>query len=206
MSCLLWGESGQTEYATQLHTGRNIKVLVTLQLLSPWLGSWVFTSSYASLLSHVQLFATPWSATCQASLSFTISWSLLKLKSIESVMPSNHLILCCLLLLPSIFPSIRIISNESTLHIRWPKYWSFSLGINPSNEYSGLISFRIDGFDLSRVFSGTTVWRHLFIGVQPSLWFNSHIHTLLMDKIIALANLWIPKGKGGERNSYTQNR
>ena len=148
MSCLLWGESGQTEYGTQLHTGRNIKVLVTLQLLSPWLGSWVFTSSYASLLSHVQLFATPWSATCQASLSFTISWSLLKLKSIESVMPSNHLILCCLLLLPSIFPSIRIISNESTLHIRWPKYWSFSLGINPSNEYSGLISFRIDGFDL----------------------------------------------------------
>ena len=91
---------------------------------------------------------TPWTAACQASLSFTISWSLLKLMSIESVMPSNHLILCCpLLLLPSIFPSIRVFSSESALHIRWPKYWSFSFSISPSNEYSELISFRIDWFD-----------------------------------------------------------
>ena len=92
-------------------------------------------------LSPVQLFATPWTATCQASLSFTISQSLLKLVSIQSVMPSNHLILCrSLLLLPSIIPSIRVFVNESVLHIRWPKYWSFSFSISPSNEYSGLIS------------------------------------------------------------------
>ena len=93
-------------------------------------------------LSRVQLFVTPGTAACQASLSFTNSWSLLKLMSIESVMPSNHLILCCpLLLLPSIFPSISVFSNESVLHIRWPKYWSFRFIISPSNEYSVLISF-----------------------------------------------------------------
>ena len=95
-------------------------------------------------LSRVQLFVTPWTAACQASLSITNSWSLLKLRSIQSVMPSNHLIHCHpLLLLPSIFPSIRVFSNESVLHIRWLKYWSFSFSISPSNEYSGLISFRI---------------------------------------------------------------
>ena len=112
------------------------------------------------LLSHVQLFATPWTAARQASLSITNSGSLLKLMSIELVMPSNDLILCHpLLLLPSIFPSIRVFSNQSDLHIRWPKYWSFSFSISPSNEYSGLISFRTDWFDLlaskglSRVFS-----------------------------------------------------
>ena len=98
------------------------------------------------LLSHVQLFATPWTAARQACLSFTLTRSLLKLMSIESVTPSNHLILCLpLLLLPSIFPSIRVFSKESTLHLRWPEYWSFS--ISPSNESSGLISFRIDWFD-----------------------------------------------------------
>ena len=103
-------------------------------------------------LSHVQLFVTPWIAAHQASLSFTISQSLLKLMSVESVMPSNHLILCCpLLLLPLIFPSIRVFSNESLLHIRWPKYWSFSFSISPSNEYSGLISFRMDWLDLLAV-------------------------------------------------------
>ena len=103
-------------------------------------------------LSHVQLFATPWNATHQASLSITNSQSLLKLMSIESVMPSNHLILCHhLLLLPSIFPSIRVFSNESVLCIRWPKYWSFSFSISPSNEYSGLISFRMDLLDLLAV-------------------------------------------------------
>ena len=103
-------------------------------------------------LSHVQLFATPWTAARQASLSITNSRSLLKLMSIESVMPSNHLILCRpLLLLPSIFPSIRVFSNESALRIRWPKYWSFSFNISPSNEHSGLISFRMDWLDLLAV-------------------------------------------------------
>ena len=96
--------------------------------------------------SCVQLFAIPWTAAHQASLSFSISSSLLKFMSIESVMPSNHLILCCPLLLPSIFPSIRVFSNELTLHIRWPKYWSLSFSISPSSEYWGLISFRIEGF------------------------------------------------------------
>ena len=103
-------------------------------------------------LSRVWLFSTAWTTTCQASLSITNSWSLLKLMSIESVMPSNHLILCHpLLLLPSIFPSIRVFSNESALCIRWPKYWSFSFSISPSKEYSGLISFRIDSLDLLAV-------------------------------------------------------
>ena len=100
----------------------------------------------------VQLFATLWTTACQASLSFTISQNLLRLTSIQSVMPSNHLILWHpLLLLPSIFPSIRVFSNESALRIRWPKYWSFRISISPSNEYSGLISFRIDCFDLLAV-------------------------------------------------------
>ena len=102
-------------------------------------------------LSRVRLFVTPWTAACP-SLSITNSWSLLKLMSIESVMPSKHLILCHpLLLQPSIFPSIRVFSNESVLHIRWPKYWSFSFSINLSNEYSGLISFRVYWFDLFSV-------------------------------------------------------
>ena len=103
-------------------------------------------------LSHVQLFLTPRTAAYQASLSFTVSWSLLKLMSFESVMPSKHFILCRpLLLLPSIFPSIRVFFNGSVLHFRWPKYWRFSFSISPSNEYSGLISFRIDCFDLFAV-------------------------------------------------------
>ena len=124
--------------------------------------------------------ATPWTAARQASLSITNSWNLLKLMSIESVMPSNHLILCRPLLLPpSIFPSIRVFSNESVLHIRWPKYWSFSFSISPSNEYSGLISFRIDWFDLLAVqetlenLFHTTVQKHQFFGAQLSLWSNS---------------------------------
>ena len=126
--------------------------------------------------------ASPWTAR-QASLSITNSWSLLKLTSIELVMPSNHLILCRPLLLPpSIFPSIRVFSNESVLHIRWPNYWSFSFSISPSNEYSGLISFRTDWLELlqskglSRVFSNTTVQKHQFFDIQFSLWSNSHIH------------------------------
>ena len=104
-----------------------------------------YTEYHFSQFSRVLLFATPWTAARQASLSIINSWSSLKLMSIESVMPSNHLILCCpLLLLPSIFPSIRVFSNESVLHIRWPKYWSFSFNISPYNEHSGLISFRKD--------------------------------------------------------------
>ena len=102
-------------------------------------------------LSHVQLLAAPWTAACQASLSITNSWNLPKLMSIELVMPSNHLILCCPLFLPSsIFPSIRVFSNQSALHIRWPEYWSFSFSISPSNEHSGLI-FRMDWLDLLAV-------------------------------------------------------
>ena len=108
--------------------------------------------SLVQLLSHVRLFATPWTEARQPSLSITNSWSLLKFMSTESVMPSNHFILCRPLLLPlSIFPSIRVFSSESVLHIRWPKYWSFSFIISPSNECSGLISFRMDWLDLLAV-------------------------------------------------------
>ena len=107
---------------------------------------------FNSVQSLSSVVATPWTAARQVSLSFTNSWSLLKLMSIESVMPSNHLIFCRpLFLLPSVFPSIWVFSNESVLLIRWPKYWSFSTNISPSNEYSGLISFRIDWFDLPAV-------------------------------------------------------
>ena len=132
---------------------------------------------------HVRLFATLWSATHQASQSFTISWSFLKLTSIELVIPSNHLILRCpILLLPSIFPSIRVFSSESAF-LKWPKYWNFS--ICPSNEYSELLSFRINLFDLLAV-QGTlkNLFQHhnlkaffKFFSAQPSLWSNSHIHT-----------------------------
>ena len=110
------------------------------------------TFSSVQLLSCVRLFAPTWTAACQASLSITNSQSLPKLMFIESVMPSNHFILCCpLLLLPSIFPSIRVFSNESALRIRWPKYWSLSFNISPSNEHPGLISFRMDWLDLLAV-------------------------------------------------------
>ena len=161
----------------------------------PWLGPrvrnrgaalWFFCS-----LSHVQLTvqSSEQQATRQASLSFIISQSLVKLMSIELRMPSNHLILCHpLLILPSIFPSIRIFSNELAPHLRWPKYWSFNFSISPSNEYSGSIAFRNDWFNLlaiegiSRVFSSTIVWKHQFEGTQPSLWSNSHICTWRLEK------------------------
>ena len=127
-------------------------------------------------LSHIWLFATPWTAACQASLSITNSWSLLKLMSIESVMPSNHLILCCpLLLWPTIFPSIKVVSSDSVLCITWPNYWSVSFRVSPFNEYSGLISFRIYGLDLLAV-QGTLKSllqnhssKHQFFGTQLSL-------------------------------------
>ena len=150
-----------------------------------WLG-WLVVR----LLSCVQLYASLWTAAHQASLSFTASQSLLKLMSIvELVMWSNHLIFChFLLLLPSIFRSIKVFSSESARRIRWPKYWSFNFSISPSNEYSGLISFRIDWFDLL-VVQGTR--RSLLqdhnlkasiLGAQPSLRFSSHICTWLLEK------------------------
>ena len=132
------------------------------------------------LLSHVQLFATPWTAACQASLPITNSWSLPKLMSFELVMPFSHLILCHPILLPSIFPSIRVFSNESTLCMRWPKDWSFSFGISPSSEHPGLVSFRMDWLDLLAV-QGTLksllqhhsskasiLWHSAFLMVQLS--------------------------------------
>ena len=149
------------------------KYLVTMRLLL--------------LFSHVQLFATPWTGACQAPLSSSISWSLLTFMSIELVMLSNDLMLCHpLILLPSMFSSIRVFSSESALYIKWWKYWSFST--SPYNYYSRLISFRTDWFDLLavqetfRVFSNTTIWKHQFFGTQPSLWSNSHIHIWLLEK------------------------
>ena len=139
--------------------------------------------------SGVLLFVTPWTVAQQASLSCTISWSLLKQMSIESVILFNHLILCCsLLLLPSVFPHIRVFSSELALHIRWPKYWSLSFSISPSNEYSGLISLGIDYFDLccpmdSQEYSPASQFeKKIFFSTQPSWWSNSHIHTWLMEK------------------------
>ena len=130
-------------------------------------------------LSLVWLFATPWIAACQASLSIINSQSSLKLTSIESVMPSSHLILCCpLLLLPPIPLSTRVFSNESTLRMRWPKYWSFSFSISPSKEHPGLI-FRMDCW--IRVFSNTAVQKHQFFGTQLSSQSNFHIHTWLLE-------------------------
>ena len=146
------------------------------------------TSSVQSL-SHVQLFTTPWTAAHQASLSITNSQNLLKLMSIESVMPSNHLLFCrALLLQPSIFPSIRVFSNELVLHIRWPKYWSLSFSISPSNEYSGLISFKMDWFDLLAVWGtlNSLLQHHSSKAsiLQHSAFFisKSYIRTWLLEK------------------------
>ena len=148
----------------------------------------LLSNQFSSVSQSCPTLCNPWTAACQASL-FINSQSLLKLMSIELVMPSNHLILCNpLLLWPSIFPSISVFSNESVLYIRWAKYWSFSLSTSPSNEYSGLISFRIDWFDHLAV-QGTLKSliqhyssKHQFFGAQTSLWSNSHIHTWLLEK------------------------
>ena len=147
---------GQGSGSFSRHTHSNVSSSSLKNETPPTDGRWQHSSfqigppgSRLSFSSHIQLFATKWTIACQASLSFTISWSLLKLMSIELVMSSNHFILCCpLLLLPLIFPSVKAFSSESALRIRWSKYWSFSFSINPSNEYSGLISSRIDWFDL----------------------------------------------------------
>ena len=161
-------------------------IVLLLQFLPQ--GGVICISSVQSL-NRIWVFATPWTAACQASLFITDSQSSPKLMSIELVMPSRHLILCCpLLLLPPIPPSIRVFSNESTLRMRWPKYWSFSFGLSPSKEHPGLISFRMDWLDLlavqgtSRVFSNTTVQKHQFFGTQLSSQSNSHIHTWPLDK------------------------
>ena len=141
------------------------------------------------LLSRAWLFVTSWTAACQAPLSSLLSLNWLKFMPTELVIPSNHLILCHpLLLLPSIFPSIRAFPNELALCIRWPKYWSFSFSISPSNEHSGLISFRMDGWiflqskGVSRVFSSTTSWKHQFFSAHPLLWSNSHVCSWLLEK------------------------
>ena len=165
--------------------------LPLIALRQPWQpgdGLALIARSECSVSSVAQscLFATPETATCQASLSIANSWHLPKLMPIESVIPSNHLILCRpLLLLPSIFPSIRVFSNESALHIRWPKYWSFDFNISYTQDWSPLgwtswVSLQPKG--LSRVFSNTTVQKHQFFGAQLSLESNSHIHTWLLEK------------------------
>ena len=158
-------------------------------IIPTWKNYCLWHISSVQSLRRVQLFVTPWIAARQASLSITNSWSSLKLISIESVMPSSHLILCCpLLLLPPIPPSIRVFSNESTLCMKWPKYWSFSFSIILSKEHPGLISFRMDWLDLleskglSRVFSNTTLQKHQFFGAQLSSQSNSHIHTWPQEK------------------------
>ena len=146
----------------------------------------IFSVHCRQLLSHIQLLATPWATVHQVSLSCTISQTLLKFMCVELMVPSNHLILCHPLLLPSVFPSIRVFPSKSALWIRWSKYWSFS--ISPSNEYSGLISFGIDWLifflskGLSRVFSSTTVQKHLFFSTKPFLWSNSHICAWPLEK------------------------
>ena len=146
------------------------------------------------LLSRVQLFVIPWPAACQASLSFTIARSLLKLMSIKSVMPSNHIILCCpLLLLLSILPSIRVFSNELPLHIRWPKYWSFRFSICPSNEYWELISFTIDWFDLLAVQGTLKSLFQQFKGISSSV----------LIFIVQLSHLYMAAGKTIYLTSWT---
>ena len=164
---------------------QHIQVVTTVVVNYP---SWFSSPAFSSVqsLSHVQLFATPWITTRQSSLSVTNSWSSLRLTSIQSVMPSSHLILCHpLLLLPPIPPSIRVFFSESTLRMRWPKYWNFSFSIIPSqgwspSEWTRWISLQSKG--LSRVFSNTTVQKHQFFGTQPSSQPNSDIHTWPQEK------------------------
>jgi len=155
---------------TQVSTDKKLDQQNVVHIFDPLYLQVLHTFSSIQLLSRVQLFANPWTAVHQASLSITNSRSLLKLMSIKSVVPSNHLILChSLLLPPSIFPSIKVFSNESVLCIRWPKYWSFSFNISPSNEYSGLISFRMDWLDPLAV-QGTlkSLLKHQFESINSS--------------------------------------
>ena len=175
---------GKLEVDKQEMARVNIDILGISKL--KWTGMDEFNFQFSC--SVVSDSATPWTAAHQASLSITNSQSLSKLMSIESVMQSNHVILCRpLLLLPSIFPSIKVFSNESAFCIRWPKYWNFSLSISPSNGYSGLISgltglIPLLSKGLWRVFFSTKIQKHQFFGIQPSLWSSSHIHTWLLKK------------------------
>ena len=181
------------EFSLQTCIFSCITLILWMASLSTYLQSLgkynIFQFNSVQSLSSVRLFETPWIAAHQASLSITNSWNSLKLISIKSVMPSSHLILCHpLLLLPPIHPSIRVFSNESTLHMRWPKYWSFSFSISPSDEHPGLISLEWAGWislqskGLSRVFSSTTVQKYQFFGIQLSSQSNPHIHTWPLEK------------------------
>ena len=201
----------------------NMTKRLTLSLSQPFLNPLTLPQfSSVQSLSHAQLFATPWTAVRQAFLSITNFQSLLKLRSIKSVMPSNHLILCCpLLLLPSIFPSIRVFSKESFLHIRWPKYRSFSFSVSPSNEYLGSISFRIDWLDLLAIHGtlksllqhhsskASILHRSAFFMVQLShpymttgktitltRWtFVSKVMSLLLNMLCRLVMVFLPRSK-----------
>ena len=177
---------GRTEGDEILGCGHHMAWLMKQATLDVITGSGVFTfwtNFVVQSLSHSRLFVTPWMAAHQASLSFTVSWSLLKLMSTESVMSSSHLILCSpLLLLPSILPSIRVFSSELAFHIRWPKCWSFCFSISLSSKYSGLISFKIDWFDPLAV-QGTLLHCSLKVSVLwCSAFFIAHIHTRLLEK------------------------
>ena len=175
-------------YQATLPASWEIRIQVKKPWLEPDMEQSVQFSSFQSL-SCVQLFATPWTAVCQTSLSITSSQSLLKLMSIELVMPPNHLILCHPpLLLPSIFPSISVFSNESVLCIRWPKYWSFSFSISTSNEHSGLISFRMDWLDLLAV-QGTMDWFKLGKGVHQGCILSPCLFNLCAEYIMRNARL-----------------
>ena len=168
-----------------------------IQILTLISSTWKVMDQFSSVqsLSRVRLFTTPWTAACQTSLSITNSWSLLKFMSIESMMPSNHLILCHPLLLPpSIFPSIRIFSSESFIRIRWPKYWSFSFSISPSNEYSGLISSRKDWLDL-RVVQGT---------LKSLLQHHSSKASILRHSVFFLVQLSHPYMTTGKTIAFTR--
>ena len=146
---------------------------------------------FSQSVSSVRLFTTPWIAPCQASLSFSISRSLLKLMSIESVMPSNYLVLCRpLLLMPPVFPIIRVFSNESILLIMWPKYWSFNFSISPSNEYSGLISFRVDWFDHLAV-QGTLKSLLQHHSSKASILWHSAFFIVQLSTILQLKKYWV---------------
>ena len=169
--------------------------LLQLTNIDALLPTEVHQFSSDQLLSHVWLFMTPWTTARQSSLSITNSQSLLKLMSIALLMPSNHLILCCpLFLLPSIFPSIRVFSNESVLHMRWPNYWSFNFNISPSNEYSGLISFRMDWLDLLAV-QGT---------LKSLFWHHSSKASILQHSAFFTVQLSLPHMTTGKTIALTR--
>ena len=187
-------DTGTPEFIAVLFTRAKTWKQHKCSLTEEWITNmwYIYTMEYCcSVAKWFPILCNPWTVACQASLSFTTSQSLFKFMSIELVMLSNHFILCRPLLLPSIFPSIRVFGSESALRIRWPEYWSFSFSISPSSKYSRLISFRIDWFYLLAV-QGTLKsllqhhsWKHQFFGTQLSLWSNSHPY-MTTGKTIAL--------------------